>query len=77
MFGCSHTTPAPPITAGSKWLSPPVLGGVGFKSTVMEEAITAGSRPDGDVPNPSPPVQQPAVLTPLQNKKEKEKRRRR
>ena len=63
------TTPAPLITAGLKWSSPPVLGGVGFKSLVMKGAITAGSQPDGDVPKPSPPVQQPAVLTPSRNKK--------
>ena len=65
----AHTTPAPLITAGSKRSSPPVLGGVGFKSLVMKGAITAGSQPDGDVPKPSPPVQQPAVLTPSRNKK--------
>jgi len=63
------TTPAPLITAGLKWSSPPVLSGVGFKSLVMKGAITAGSQPDGDVPKPSPPVQQPAVLTPSRNKK--------
>ena len=34
------TTPAPPITAG--------LGGVGFKSMVMGEPITAGSGTGGD-----------------------------
>ena len=65
----AHTTLAPLITASSKWSSPPVLGGVGFKSLVMKGAITAGSQPDGDVPKPSPPVQQPAVLTPSRNKK--------
>ena len=41
----AHTTPAPLITAGSKWSSPLVLGGVGFKSLVMKGAITAGSQP--------------------------------
>jgi len=35
----------------------------------MKGAITAGSQPDGDVPKPSPPVQQPAVLTTPRNKK--------
>jgi len=40
-----------PITAGSKWLSPPVLGGVGFNSLVIDGAITAGFKPDGDSPN--------------------------
>ena len=37
------------ITTGSKWLSPLVWGGVGFKSIVMGGAITAGSKTDGDV----------------------------
>ena len=54
------TTPAPLITAGSKWPSPPVLRGVGFNSTVIRRAITAGSTTGGVEPVPkqkkSPPV---------------------
>ena len=47
-IAASHTTPAPLITAGSKWPSPPVLRCVGFNSTVIRRAITAGSKPGGD-----------------------------
>jgi len=46
------TTPAPLITAGSKWPSPPVLRGVGFNSTVIRRAITAGSTTGGVEPVP-------------------------
>ena len=48
----THTTPAPLITAGSKWPSPPVLRGVGFNSTVIRRAITAGSTTGGVEPVP-------------------------
>ena len=46
------TTPAPLITAGSKWPSPPVLRGVGFNSTVIRRAITAGYTTGGVEPVP-------------------------
>ena len=58
------TTPAPLITAGSKWPSPPVLRGVGFNSTVIRRAITAGSTTGGVEPVPKQKKSPPAARCP-------------